>query len=357
MVRENTLIENILELSNANGVSGFEKDVVHMIQREVEDLGEIRIDKMNNLILERKENSGKLRVLLDAHTDEVGFMVQAILHNGQIRVQPLGCWDIHNLVSNLAKIITREGKEITGIFASKPPHYEDDDDRNKKQTWSKLTFDLGTSSREETLALGVNLGDPIVCKVSASFDEERGLFLGKAFDCRSGCANIIQVLKELKGEELQVDLIASFTAQEETGVRGIEAAFDELDIDLAIVFEGCPADDSFPLDCPPQTALGKGPMLRHMDAGMITHPGFQRFALDLANKANLPVQEAVRTGGMTNGHKIHTKTQAIPTIVIGVPVRYAHAHHGYSTLYDHQKAVELALEIIRNLNQKVYDAL
>ena len=101
--------------------------------------------------------------------------------------------------------------------------------------------------------------------------------------------------------------------------------------DLAIVFEGCPADDTFSEAYMIQTALGKGPMLRPLDKRMITHPRFQRFALDLAAELDIPVQESVRTGGSTNGAPIHLSNAGVPTIVVGIPVRYIHTHYGIAT--------------------------
>ena len=95
--------------------------------------------------------------------------------------------------------------------------------------------------------------------------------------------------------------------------------------DVAIVFEGCPADDTVVPECEVQTAIHKGPMLRHIDARMITNPRYQRFALDLGAALGIPVQEAVRTGGSTNGAPIHLSNLGVPCIVIGFPVRYIHS--------------------------------
>ena len=73
-----TTLEMIAAISNANGTSGFEDEVVAAIRPYAEGLGEITEDRMRNLYIRRKENNGKRPVVqLDAHSDEVGFMVQA----------------------------------------------------------------------------------------------------------------------------------------------------------------------------------------------------------------------------------------------------------------------------------------
>ena len=174
--------------------------------------------------------------------------------------------------------------------------------------------------------------------------------IGKAFDCRLGCAAILQTLRLLAGRPLNADVTAAFSTQEEMGTRGATVTANRVKPDLAIVFEGCPADDTFSEPYMIQTALHKGPMLRHLDKRMITHPRFQRLALDLAEQYGIPVQEGVRTGGSTNGAVIHLTEKATPCIVIGVPVRYAHTHYGVSAYADFDNAIKLACEIIKRLD-------
>jgi putative aminopeptidase FrvX len=154
-------------------------------------------------------------------------------------------------------------------------------------------------------------------------------------------------------EELKTDIVAGIASQEEVGARGAIVTTRVIKPDIAIVFEGCPADDTFEGSYEKQTVIKKGPMLRHVDARMITNPRFQRFTLDLAAKKGLPVQEAVRTGGSTNGGAIHISNSGIPTIVIGMPVRYAHTHYGISTYYDFENSVKLACELLMELNEEI----
>jgi putative aminopeptidase FrvX len=144
----------------------------------------------------------------------------------------------------------------------------------------------------------------------------------------------------------------AFAAQEESGLRGAKVTAQTVQPDIAICFEGCPADDTVVDPYAVQTAIRKGPMLRHIDASMITNPRFQRFALDLARSKGIPVQEAVRTNGSTNGGPIHLTGKAVPVIVIGIPVRYIHTHYGIAAYSDFENSVKLAGEIIRTLDQQ-----
>ena len=97
----------------------------------------------------------------------------------------------------------------------------------------------------------------------------------------------------------------------------------------------------------------KDARLRHIDARMITNPRYQRYALALAEELGIPVQEAVRGAGATNGAPIHLSNGGVPAIVIGVPVRYAHTHYGISSVFDVEAAVALATELLQRLDEKV----
>ena len=97
-------------------------------------------------------------------------------------------------------------------------------------------------------------------------------------------------------------------------------------------------------------------MLRHIHAKMITNPRFQRFALDLGRRSQIPVQESVRTGGATNGAPIHLSNRSVPVTVIGLPVRYIHSHYGIAAFEDCVNAVKLAVTVIRHLNQNIIES-
>ena len=214
-----------------------------------------------------------------------------------------------------------------------------------------MVIDVGATSKEEVINdFKIRVGAPVVPDVTMEYNEKNGVMLGKAYDCRLGCACVIETLKELQGEQLDVDVVGVFSTQEEVGTRGAQVAAQTVKPDIAIVFEGSPADDTFTPDYLIQTALGKGPMLRHIDARMITNPRFIRYAIDLGEELGIPVQEAVRTGGSTNGAPIHLSNMGVPVIVVGLPVRYIHTHHCYASFCDFENSVKLAVEIIKRLN-------
>ena len=344
----------ISELSNANGVSGFEDEVLDTVRRFVPENLEISEDCMRNLYLRRKDNTG-LRPLiqLDAHTDEVGFMVHSIRDNGLLKFIPIGGWVSSNIPAHSVRVRTGDGKYIRGITAAKPPHFLTAEEKTKMPDVSDMSIDVGAASAKEARdVFGIRIGAPVVPDVSFEYDDKRDLMFGKAFDNRLGCAAVLATLEALADEALNLDVTAALASQEEVGLRGSAVTAARIKPDIAIVFEGCPADDTVVPPCEVQTAIHKGPMLRHIDARMITNPRYQRFALDLGTELGIPVQESVRSGGSTNGAQIQLYGQGVPVIVIGLPVRYIHSHYGIASMSDFNHAVSLACAVIRKLDEK-----
>jgi len=348
-------LKMIAELSIAKGVSGFEDEVVNLLRRFSEGLGTVKEDTLRNLFVYRNGNTGNRPVIqLDAHSDEVGFMVQAIKPNGTLQIIPLGSWVTTNIPAHKVWVRNAEGEYIPGIIGSKPPHYMSEQEKKSTLEIKQLSVDVGAISREEVIHdFKIRIAEPIVPYVEFEYIEKHDLMIGKAFDNRLGCAGVISTLKALEQEELKVDIIAGIASQEEVGARGSVVTTRVIKPDLAIVFEGCPADDTVVDAYEAQTMIKKGPMLRHIDAKMITNPRYQRFALDLAAKHDIKYQEAVRAMGSTNSSFIHLSNEGVPTIVIGVPVRYAHTHYGISTYFDYASSVELACEIIKALDEDI----
>ena len=345
-------LELCAALSNAKGAPGFEDEVLAVLRRYGEGLGSFREDSLRNLYLSRSGNQGgRPMVQLDAHTDEVAFMVQAVKPNGTLRFTTLGGWVPSNIPAHRVWVQTADGDYIPGVTASKPPHFMSEAERKAQPAVEDMSIDIGASSREEVLRdFRVRMAAPVVPDVTFEYQEKHDLMIGKAFDCRLGCASILRTLDNLRDKTLNVDVTGAFAVQEEMGTRGATVTANTVKPDLAIVFEGCPADDTVAEPYMIQTAIHKGPMLRHIDARMITNPRFQRYALDLAEELGIPVQESVRTGGSTNGAPIHLSNQGVPVIVIGIPVRYIHTHYGIAAHSDVENAARLAAAILERMD-------
>ncbi len=346
-------IQLIQDCSNAFGPSGFEDEIANLVKEEMKNFKNLTEDTLRNVRCELNSNSGKVKVMLDAHLDEVGLIVQAIKPNGTMRFLPLGGWSASSFPTSKMAIKNSDGNLVHAIIAQKPVHFMSDAEKNGSQLdIANMVLDCGSCSDVETKEkFKIRMAAPVVPAVTCEYDAEKELFLGKAFDCRIGVAAMIEVMRRLEEKKLNVDVCASFSAQEEVGDRGVNANVKALQPQIAICFEGCPADDTFMEPYMIQTAMHKGPMLRHFDRSMITNPRFQRFALDLAEKYKIPCQESVRQGGGNNGGNIHV--QDIPSIVVGIPVRYIHSNYGFCSLDDFNSAVDLVVKICEELNEEI----
>ena len=293
-------------------------------------------------------------MMLDAHTDEVGFLIKAIRPNGTLDFVALGGW-VSSCVPAHRVLIRNDGGEwIPGIIASKPPHFLSEAERKLSPEISDMVIDVGASSdREIREEYHFSIAAPVVPDVSFEYRTAHDIMIGKAFDDRLGSAAVISTLKELANDGLSINVTGAFAVQEEVGLRGAVVTSQTVKPDIAVVFEGCPSDDTVVEPYAVQAALKKGPMLRHIDSRMITNPRFQRFALDTAREKGFPVQEGVRTGGATNGGAIHLSGMGVPVIVIAIPVRYIHTHYGIASYSDFENSVALASEVIRRLDERI----
>ncbi len=341
-------VQMMKELSDAFGPSGFEDDVLKVVRRYAEDIGRIEEDHLRNLYIYRKENTGTKPVLmLDAHSDEVGFMIHSIKPNGTLRIVKLGGWSDISLSSADVLVRNTLGEYIPGIIAAKPVHFMTAAEKSGSTgvpTIQSLIIDVGATSKEEAVNdFHIGIGEPVIPATKCVFDEAHGLFFGKAFDCRAGAAALLETLRRLKGKELPCDVIGVISAQEEVGERGCKVAVNHVKPQVAYAFEGCPADDTFTEPYAIQTALKKGPMLRYMDVSIICNPRYQRHVLKLAAENNIPVQASVREGGGNNGAVINTALDGVPVVVAGVPTRYIHSMNCITSYADFEASVQLAV--------------
>ena len=353
-------IELIKKLSNANGVSGFEDEVTELAKEIIGKDYPVYEDKIRNLYINNIEKNERTKpvVMLDAHSDEVGFMVQSIEPNGLLKFISLGGWSNQQIPAHKVRILNKEGNYVEGIISSIPPHFTSKADAGKVTDMKDMFIDVGTTSYDETVNnFKIGVGAPVIPDVECTYNENSRMFLGKAFDDRVGCAVILDVMKELKGKELPVSLTGVLSSQEEEGCRGALVAAQKVMPDLAIVLEGPPADDNFRNEYRSQGALRKGAQVRHIDPTMIANPRLIRFIQKIAQENNIKIQETVRESGGTNASKIHLENGGIPTVVIGIPVRYTHSHYGFISYDDYIETVKLVKAIAENITKDIIESL
>lgn len=343
-------------LSNAKGPSGFEDDVLAVVRDFVKPFATVEENSLRCAFIVPKNFSGtKPVVMLDAHGDEVGMMVKSVRENGCLSFVTLGGIRDEVMAGEKVYVRTTSGTWIPGVIGMKPPHFMSAAERAAGASGEQL-IDVGARTREEALQVfGCAVGEPVVFATQFEYAETQRIGFGKAFDCRVGVAAMLLALREIaEMDDLPVDVVAAVSAQEEVGDRGIAASVRRFNPAVCYMFEGAPADDTFtPHAADVQCAMKQGPMFRFYDCCMITNPRYQRFVLDVAAKAGLPAQGAVRTGGGTDGGVAHVMGNGIPCVVSGVPTRYIHAGCAICALDDVEDSARLAVEVMRGLTPEV----
>ena len=151
----------INELSDAPGVPGFEDEILKILRRHGDGLGEWDEDAMRNLYLRRPlRKEGLPTLMIDAHSDEVGFMVRAIRPNGTLEFIPLGGWVASNVSAHRVLVRNDHGEWLPGIVASKPPHYLSEAEQKLAPELTKMVIDVGAKSDREIRGTIVSLWLP-----------------------------------------------------------------------------------------------------------------------------------------------------------------------------------------------------
>lgn len=349
-------VKLIQALSDVPGPSGFEDEVLDIVREALKDICTFEEDKLRNLYIYRKNHRGDKPVLmLDAHGDEVGLMIHSIKPNGTLRFVKLGGMSSAGLAASEVLVRNVDGEYVRGIVGLKPPHFSKGD-ASSALDLQNFYIDVGAKSAEEAVnEYRLGIGEPVVPATTCKFDEKHGLFFGKAFDCRVGVAAMIETLRRLDGMDLPFDVVAVVSSQEEIGDRGIAVAVNKIKPDIAICFEGCPADDTFTESYAIQTALRGGPMFRYMDVSVICTPRFQRWVLKVAKDHGIKAQASVREGGGNNGAIINMADRGVPVVVAGVPVRYIHAPSGITAYEDFESTTRLATILAKELTPEILD--
>ena len=339
----------------AAGVPGAEGTGREIVRACLAGVGDISYDGLGSSVCERAASRPGPRVVLDAHMDEVAFMVQSLSDEGKLSLVPLGGWWGHVLLGQRVDVVLESGT-VPGVIGCKPPHFLQAAERDRVVRIDDMYVDVGASSREDVDRLGIRVGDPVVPHAEFVELDVPGVLSSKAFDNRVGVGLLCEVMGALAGSGHPNTVIGVGAVQEEVGCRGAETASTVARPDVAVVLEGTPADDLPGLGSR-QAALGEGPQIRFYDPAAISNRRLVRLSEEVATELKVPVQVAVRRSGATDARSISRYGRGVPTVVVGVPARYIHTHTSLIQWDDYVAARRLALELVRRLDGKTVESL
>ena len=354
----------LLKYLNTDSPSTFEVEGQKVWLKELESLAdEVITDNYGNVALLIKGKSSKLempdgsmvdvenpfKVVIDAHADEIGWVVKDITDDGFIKVHRNGGTDNDITPGMSVKILTDNGK-VDGFFGSPAIHLKDKD-KTAKIKQEELSIDVGVLTKKEVEKLGIEIGCFIVVNREAKIMNKK-FVVGKSLDDKIGGFIHSEVLKKLKKDKIKLpyDLYIVNSVQEEVGLRGARMITETIKPDVAIAF-----DVTFDTSTPGidkgkhgDYKVGEGIVLRQ---GSDVHNNFIKLLKGVAKKNDINYKIQVGGSGGTNTFAYYLSNGGVVTATLSIPLRYMHTQNEMVMLDDVKTAVNFyvkALQKIKN---------
>jgi len=335
------------KLCNAIAVSGDEGEVRKIVLEEVKPFAdEVTVDALGNVLVRKnaKKPAGKkpLRVLLDAHMDEIGFMIVHDDGDGFYQFETVGGIDKRNLVGKQVLV----GKKHTpGVIGAKPIHLMSAGEMDHATDVDSMRIDLGPEGK-------ASVGDR--ASFATKFRRVGPSIMSKSIDDRIGVAILIELLKNAPKH---IELCLAFSVQEEIGLRGAKVASYHFNPDVAIAIDSTPARDLPNYDGSESysynTKLGLGPAIYKMNHYTIDDPRLVNYLEQTATKHKIPYQIRQPGGGGTNAGAIQNAHTGVPVVSVSVPHRYTHSPISVTRMEDWKNTLNLLHTALSNITRDI----
>lgn len=335
------LLENLI---NLHGISGNESSVRNFIIKEARKYcKDIKVDKMGNVVV-RKKGKGP-SVMLLAHMDEIGLMINSIDEDGKIHISNIGGIDPIVLIGHRVEIHSAKGF-MNGIITTKD--ILNDKDNSKKINMETLFVFTGLN-KKGLEKQGVRAGNYISFSKSSDYCTlgNEDIIAGKALDDRVGCYILLEVMRTMKTKH---DVTFVFTVQEEVGLYGAKASVFNLNPDYAIAVDVTGHDEENE-----RMLIGRGPFLTFKDAEMLGNKCLNEALELVSKKLKIKLQREVSDAGTTDATSIFAAKGGVPSAVLGVAVANIHttlcaAHKG-----DINGSIKILSNFLTNPPAKCWD--
>ncbi|MFN1834042.1 M20/M25/M40 family metallo-hydrolase [Balneola sp. MJW-20] len=342
--------EFLEELLTTPSPTGYEKEGVKVWKKYVEGFAQnVVTDAYGSCAGQISIGGDVATVMLEAHCDEIGMVVQHITDNGYVYVNKLGGSDSTIARAKKVFIHNRRGR-VVGVTGNTAIHLQDNKNGGGKQpAWKDIWVDIGVSTKEEALKL-VQIGDPITYASDSEFLND-DILSARALDNRIGGYIIAEALKLIskRKKDLKVNVIALNSVQEEVGGFGARMMSYRFMPDVAFVTDVTHSTDTPGIDQKEHgtVLLGKGPTLQH---GGANHPKVVDYLEQVCEDHKIEVQHeatSVRTG--TDTDSIFYQQTGIPSALISLPLRYMHSPVEICSMKDVDDLVKIMAEAVLNM--------
>ena len=336
-------IKLLKKLCDTPGMPGDEGMVKAILLEEIEKYSEdITEDVLGNIIACIPGDGPTL--VLDAHMDEVGFMVHHIDNRWFLRVTPLGGMDARVFYGQ--RLVVWGKKPLKGVVAAVPPHVSRGSGGSKEVSEIEdCAVDLGLSA--EKVADLVKIGDMV--SFDTSLDETEDSVISKALDDRMGLFIIIEALQKTPNPDC--NLIVTFTVQEEVGLRvSADSAFMNRTLPSLLkarwqwTYLEFRKADLLPISA-------EGPRSGFLTGSWWAHRPFSFFIKELAEKNAIPYQVTVKKAGSTNATAMQVTGKGTRAAVLSVPTRYLHSPSSVAYKSDISHTIDLVSCLLRDIGK------
>jgi endoglucanase len=290
-----------------------------------------------------------IRVMLEAHADEIGFMIQNITDEGILFLNRIGGSDRALARGKRLKILGDQGP-VLGVIGSTAIHLRDKE-HDKLPEVHELFVDIGANSKAEVERRGIRVGHPAVYTDTPE-ELVPGRIVGRAIDNRIGGFVLSQVLASLS-EQQERPAATTFTVNavhEEIGGFGARMIAYRLEPSVAIILDVTHATDSPGIDRNKHGSvkLGAGPTVSH---GTANHPLVVEKIITLANELEIPLQHEAtsRTTG-TDADGIYRTKRGIPSGLVSIPMRYMHSTVEMIDFVDVERCISLLTKFVARVS-------
>jgi tetrahedral aminopeptidase len=321
----------IKKLTETFSPSGHENTIREVILEEIKPLvDDVRVDALGNLIARKGKSGQGKRIILSAHMDEIGLIVNHVDENGFVYFSHVGTPFARYLSGGRVRFLNG----VQGIIDSQPPKKGLHDIAPP----DKMFIDVGATSPKDC---PVKVGD--VAAFDRSYTEMGNRLVAKSLDDRIGVAVLIETLRRLKNSPNEVFFV--FTAQEEVGTRGAITSTYGIDPEIGLAIDVTPSGDT-PNERRSNAELGKGPAIIVKDGGLISEPRIVDWLETTAKKARIPFQRTVQLVGGSDARAMQVSRGGVLAGTLCIPCRYAHSPSEMVDFDDVENTVKLVVALL-----------
>jgi endoglucanase len=311
-------VDLLEKLCNAVAVSGDEHEVRQIVLDAIKLVADdVKVDALGNVLATRFGRGDKrVRVMVDAHMDEVGFMIVKDDEGGLFEFALVGGID-ERVLPGKPVVVGRE--HIPGVIGAKAIHLTTAEERKSALKLEQMRIDVGTD-----IGGKIKVGDRAT--FATRFELIGPSIRAKAIDDRVGVVNLIELLKHAPEN---IDLLASFSVQEEVGLRGARVSAYAFDPQVGFALDATPAYDLPSWEAEEEngrynTRLDHGPAIYLMDGATIGDRRLVDLLTSTAEAESIPWQYRQPNLGGTDAGAIHKTRAGVPSVSVSLPTRYLH---------------------------------